>query len=327
MAGTSYTLAAVGRAANQTGLSVLTDDLTPPEPGNAKLRVIGAAPNAPTLDVRGPGGDLALGLPYAGASGYRNLPAGATTLVVGPPGGATVDLPVTLAPNQVASVVLVDRGGAIAADLRVDAEGPTQVPPGAIKAGFGGAAPGQPGRGHRRDHLRAARGGRRRAGRGTVPPDRERPAAVVIAELPAGWLAGRIDPSWPLGLISAVLAALLLWPVGARLGLSPASRATAAPSTPRRPCCVEVYAPVGVDGRATMLLAAAAWLAVGSRLRNALAALLTAAAVALAPVTGVGFLVLLGAWPWAARWPPGSGSGSLGAGRRGLGGGGPFGCA
>lgn len=145
MSGSAYTLAAVDKAANQTGLSVLTDDLTPPAPGNAKLRVIGAAPSAPTLDVRGPGGDVAVGLPYAGASGYRNLPAGATTLVVGPPGGATVDLPVTLAPNQVASVVLVDRGGSIAADVRVDAEGPTEVPPGAIKAGFGGAAPGQPG--------------------------------------------------------------------------------------------------------------------------------------------------------------------------------------
>jgi Domain of unknown function (DUF4397) len=145
MPGTSYTLAAVGRPANQTGLSVLTDDLTPPPPGNAKLRVIGAAPDSPTLDVRGPGGDLALGLPYAGASGYRNLPAGTTALVVGPPGGATVDIPVNLAANQVASVVLVNRDGAIAANLQVDAEGPARVPPGAIKAGYGGAAPGQPG--------------------------------------------------------------------------------------------------------------------------------------------------------------------------------------
>jgi Domain of unknown function (DUF4397) len=144
MAGSSYTLAAVGRAASDTGLSVLNDDLTPPAPGSAKLRVIAAAPSAPTLDVRGPGGDLALGLSYAEASDYRSLPAGATTLVVGAPGGPTVDLPVSLAPNQVASVVLVDRGGAIAADLRVDAEGPSEVPPGAIKAGFGGAAPGQP---------------------------------------------------------------------------------------------------------------------------------------------------------------------------------------
>jgi len=144
MSGSAYTLAAVGRA-DQTGLSVLTDDLTPPAPGSAKVRVIGAAATAPTLDVRGPGGEIALGLPYAGASGYRTVPPGPTTLTVGPPGGATVDLPISVAANQVASVVLLDRGGAIAADVRVDAEGPTQIPPGAIKAGYGGAAPGQPG--------------------------------------------------------------------------------------------------------------------------------------------------------------------------------------
>ena len=144
MSGSAYTLAAVGRA-DQTGLSVLTDDLTPPAPGTAKVRVIGAAASAPTLDVRGPGGEIALGLPYAGASGYRTVPAGPTTLTVGPPGGTTVDLPISVAANQVASVVLLDRGGAIAADVRVDAEGPTQIPPGAIKAGYGGAAPGQPG--------------------------------------------------------------------------------------------------------------------------------------------------------------------------------------
>ena len=119
----------------------------------------------------------------------------------------------------------------------------------------------------------------------------------MIAELPAGfdWPAGWIDPSWPLGLISAVLAALLLWPVGARLGLSPASRATAAACYATASVLLEVYDPAGTDGRATMLLAGAAWLAVGSRLRNAFALLLTAAAVALAPVTAVGFLVLLGA--------------------------------
>ena len=34
-------------------------------------------------------------------------------------------------------------------------------------------------------------------------------------------------PDWPIGLLTAVAAALLLWPVGARLGLDPASRASA----------------------------------------------------------------------------------------------------
>jgi uncharacterized protein DUF4397 len=143
MSGGAYTLAAVGKS-SKTGLSILTDDLAPPEPGNAKIRVIGAAASAPTLDVRGPGGEIALGLPYAQASAYRSVPAGPSTLTVGAPGGATASLPINVAANQVASVVLVDRGGAIAADVRVDAEGPAQIPPGAIKAGFGGAVAGQP---------------------------------------------------------------------------------------------------------------------------------------------------------------------------------------
>jgi Sortase domain len=99
----------------------------------------------------------------------------------------------------------------------------------------------------------------------------------------------------PVGLIAAVLAALLLWPIGARLGLSPASRAAAAAIYATAAVLVQLYAPVGTDGRATMLLVAAAGLAVGSRLRNALAAVLTVVAVVLAPVTAVGFLILLGA--------------------------------
>ena len=72
----------------------------------------------------------------------------------------------------------------------------------------------------------------------------------MIAELPAGfdWPQGWIDPSWPLGLISAVLAALLLWPIGARLGLSPASRATAAACYATASVLLEVYDPAGTDG-------------------------------------------------------------------------------
>ena len=71
-----------------------------------------------------------------------------------------------------------------------------------------------------------------------------------------------IDPSWPLGLISAVLAAALLWPVGARLGLSPASRATAAAIYATAAVLVEAFDPVGTDGRATLVEITAAGRAV-----------------------------------------------------------------
>ena len=54
-AGSSYTLASVG-AADKRALAVFDDDLTAPPTGRARVRVINAAPPAPVLDVRGPGG-------------------------------------------------------------------------------------------------------------------------------------------------------------------------------------------------------------------------------------------------------------------------------
>ncbi len=101
--------------------------------------------------------------------------------------------------------------------------------------------------------------------------------------------------SWPIGLSSAVITALLLWPIGARLGLDPASRSTAAALYATAAALVELNAPTGVDGEGTMLLTAAACLAVGSRARNVVAALLTGLAIAVSPVSAVGFLVLLAA--------------------------------
>ena len=48
-AGSSYTLASVG-AADKRGLTVFTDDLTAPPAGQARVRVINAAPPAPVLE-------------------------------------------------------------------------------------------------------------------------------------------------------------------------------------------------------------------------------------------------------------------------------------
>jgi hypothetical protein len=102
-------------------------------------------------------------------------------------------------------------------------------------------------------------------------------------------------PPWPLGLVTAVLAGVLLWSVTARLRLRPESRAA---STAVYACCAlltELTTVDGVDGRATLLLAAGGMFAVAGGRRSVLAALACAGAVALAPVVGVGVLVLLGA--------------------------------
>ena len=102
-------------------------------------------------------------------------------------------------------------------------------------------------------------------------------------------------PPWPLGLVTAVLAGVLLWSVTARLRLRPESRAA---STAVYACCAlltELTTVDGVDGRATLLLAAGGMFAVAGARRSALAALACVGAVAVAPVVGVGVLVLLGA--------------------------------
>jgi Domain of unknown function (DUF4397) len=139
-AGTSYTLASVG-AADKRALAVFTDDLTAPPAGRARVRVINAAPPAPVLDVRGPGGaPFSTGLPLAQVSGYRTVDAGTLPLSAGPPGGMGTDLAVPVGANQVISVVLVSEGPKIAAQPHVDAAGPAAVPPGSIAAGYGGAA-------------------------------------------------------------------------------------------------------------------------------------------------------------------------------------------
>ncbi len=139
-AGSSYTLASVG-AADKRALAVFDDDLTAPPTGRARVRVINAAPPAPVLDVRGPGGaPFSTGLPLAQVSGYRTVDAGTLPLSAGPPGGMGTDLAVPVGANQVISVVLVSDGPRISAQPHVDAAGPAAVPPGSIAAGYGGGA-------------------------------------------------------------------------------------------------------------------------------------------------------------------------------------------
>lgn len=104
---------------------------------------------------------------------------------------------------------------------------------------------------------------------------------------------------WPVGLAAAVVAGALLWPIGARLGLRPASRAAATALYASAALLVELYSPLGVDGRAAMLLAVAACLAVGGPARNAAAVVACGVAVLAAPIAAVGFLVLLGSMVFA----------------------------
>jgi Domain of unknown function (DUF4397) len=138
--GASYTVGAISAKADD-GLAVFDDDLTPPDPTRTRMRVINAAPPAPELDVRDAAGQaLALRLPRGQAGDYMTVAPGSTVLSVGPPGGPAVEVPVTLAANQVVSVVLTGGDGGVRGKVVVDAQGPAVVPPGPVHAGFGGAA-------------------------------------------------------------------------------------------------------------------------------------------------------------------------------------------
>jgi hypothetical protein len=136
--GTTSTVATVGGSA-EGGITSYTDDLTAPDPTQARLRVINAAPPAAQLDVRGPAGEqVAVGLALGAAGSYTTLAPGETRLSVAPAGAPAVDVPVTLGANEVSSVVLVSGDGALQARVVVDAAGSPVVPPGPVHAGFGG---------------------------------------------------------------------------------------------------------------------------------------------------------------------------------------------
>jgi hypothetical protein len=143
--GTAYTVASVRHTVTPDDLGVFVDDLTPAPVGQSRMRVVNAVANAPTFDVRDAAGTIVSGLPPVQASPYQDVAPGPVRLTVGPPGGAGTELaPVTVAPNQVVSVVLTSGDGGPRASVVVDAGGPADVPRGPVHAGFGGTA-GRPG--------------------------------------------------------------------------------------------------------------------------------------------------------------------------------------
>ncbi|MEM8535362.1 MAG: DUF4397 domain-containing protein [Chloroflexota bacterium] len=103
-AGQDYTAAAIGDGANQPlELLALEDDNTPAGAGNAKIRVVHAAPFAAELtdtevDIRTERGDVVgelTNVPYKVASSYLEVPVGFYDLKITTPGGdqTLIDIP------------------------------------------------------------------------------------------------------------------------------------------------------------------------------------------------------------------------------------------
>lgn len=120
-AGESYTVMATGLVAAIQPL-VLTDDLANPASGNVKVRLVHAAPSAPTVDiyVTAPGADLATasptlsGVPFRGYSDYLEVPAGNYQVRVTVAGTKTVAIDsgtLSIMAGEIRSGVALDNAG------------------------------------------------------------------------------------------------------------------------------------------------------------------------------------------------------------------------
>lgn len=136
--GRAYTAAALGPRAD-IAVSLLVDDLTPPPPGQARVRVVQGAAQAGDIGIRW-NGDPVLDAAFGTATAYVTVPAGPGSFGVEPTTGEPAQIDVELAAGGVYSVIVVEDGGVLTGQLRTDALGPDVAPAGGIDTGYGGSA-------------------------------------------------------------------------------------------------------------------------------------------------------------------------------------------
>ncbi len=161
-AGAAYTVAAIGKP-GQLANRLLTDDLTPPAAGKARIRLIQGAPSAASVTVSAVQGPvLAQNVPYGATTGYADVPQGRWALKV-TAAGRTSATSVDVAAGGVYSLTVIQgSGGAlqlktssndlatgtdgktVSVKVQKDAAGPPAAV-GGINTGFGGTAPNAPG--------------------------------------------------------------------------------------------------------------------------------------------------------------------------------------
>ncbi len=115
-AGEARTVAVLGTA-DQPRLALLTDDLTPPRQGTARVRLLSASEAAGTVDVRAVGGpviaeDAVLGQ----VTPYVTVPAGTWNLQLTSDSTSATRQRVPLASGSVYTVAVLDDGVAVLGD-------------------------------------------------------------------------------------------------------------------------------------------------------------------------------------------------------------------
>ncbi|TDV44292.1 DUF4397 domain-containing protein [Actinophytocola oryzae] len=139
VAGRAYTVAGLGKFSD-LALRVLDDDISLPVAGQARMRVVNAAPLTGMLSVRRDATPVIENAAFGDASKYTMVPSGAATLTVAPADAAATTLPVTLEAGGVYTVLVLQRNGVLSAAVRLDARGTAVVPNGGVETGFGGTA-------------------------------------------------------------------------------------------------------------------------------------------------------------------------------------------
>jgi len=137
--GRAYTVAGLGKFAS-LALRVLDDDISLPPAGQARMRVVNAAPLAGELSIRRDDASVIEGAAFGDASPYTVVPAGKATLTVAPVDASPSKLPVNLEAGGVYTILVLQREGVLSAAVRQDARGAAVVPHGAVETGFGGTA-------------------------------------------------------------------------------------------------------------------------------------------------------------------------------------------
>ncbi|TDP91029.1 DUF4397 domain-containing protein [Labedaea rhizosphaerae] len=137
--GHAYTVAGLGKFAS-LALRVLDDDIALPPAGQAKMRVVNAAPTAGRLTIQRDSTPVITDAAFGQASPYSLVQAGEGKLTVRPQSAPDTSLPVTLAAGGVYTVLVLEHDNTLSAQVRLDAKGAQVVPNGPVETGYGGTA-------------------------------------------------------------------------------------------------------------------------------------------------------------------------------------------
>jgi hypothetical protein len=139
-AGKAYTVAGVGKHAD-LGLRVIDDDLSLPDSGKAKVRIVQASLQAPVLNVSvATGSTIADGVQFASTTNYREVNQGSWTVNLQQSGGGkTSTVKCALTGGNVYSLIVLDRPSGLTAELRTDAQRKGGMPQGGVETGAGGS--------------------------------------------------------------------------------------------------------------------------------------------------------------------------------------------